>query len=433
MRSALLIALYSALWALCMPLLALSSRLRQGFFQRVIPSFQGPFDLWIQAASGGEAYLALELVNALTRQRTLSILVTTCTAQGLDILGGIAPAPGSRVQTAYLPFDLPAIMSRAVRRIRPSAVVLLETELWPGLLWACSRSAVPVIVVNGRMRAQSLHWYRHISGWLERIGPRRILAASEEYAQRFGRLFGNERVETMANIKFDRVRFAPAAPAEVGLAAVPSAAVPLDDVLGRDAQFVVLGSVRAEEEESVLGVIEALRERHPLAVIGLFPRHLHRVPSWERRLAAAQVPFSLRSTLAGCVADGYVVLWDRFGELASAYARCKAAFVGGSLAPLGGQNFLEPLAFGVAPCIGPHWDNFSWIGREILSQGLVREVDNTGDLVHCLGRQLEAGLDRQTVRAMAEAYVGSRRGGTETACRAVLQELDDPGRPTFST
>jgi 3-deoxy-D-manno-octulosonic-acid transferase len=422
MRSALLIAIYSALWALCLPLLALSSRLRQGFLQRLRPSIKGPFDIWIQAASGGEAYLALELVNALTRQRTLSILVTTCTAQGLDILGGIDPAPGSRVQTAYLPFDLPAIMSRAVGSIRPSAVVLLETELWPGLLWACSRSAVPVILVNGRMRAQSLQWYRHISGWLKRIGPRRILAASEDYTQRFGQLFGNERVETMANIKFDRVRFAQAAPEEA----------PLNDVLGENAHFVALGSVRAEEEESVLGVIEALREGHPQAVIGLFPRHLHRVPSWERRLTKAQIPYRLRSSLVGRVADGYVVLWDRFGELASAYARCKAAFVGGSLAPLGGQNFLEPLTFGVAPCIGPHWDNFSWIGREVLSQGLVREVDNKDDLVHCLGRQLEAGLDRQSVRARAEAYVGSRRGGTETACRAVLQELDNPGRPTFS-
>jgi 3-deoxy-D-manno-octulosonic-acid transferase len=218
----------------------------------------------------------------------------------------------------------------------------------------------------------------------------------------------------MNNIKFDRMS-----------ASLPSAMESeLALLLPPDTPFLVLGSVREEEEPMILEVIKGVRQLHPRIVIGLFPRHLHRVPNWSRLLKDSGISFLLRSALAGPVTGGYVVCWDRFGELGQAYGLCKAAFVGGTLAPLGGQNFLEPLTHGIVPCIGPHWDNFSWIGRDIVQSGLVREVDNPDELVHCLGQRLDGPDDRESVRSRAQAYFAERGGGTETACRAILDFLD---------
>jgi 3-deoxy-D-manno-octulosonic-acid transferase len=416
MPSALFLSLYLLLWVVALPFLYFSARLRQGFSQRLLPRASGPFDIWIQAASGGESYLAVELINSLSSRRNLSILVTTCTAQGMEILQGITPARGTTVEIAFFPFDLPPLISLAIKRVRPALVVLLETELWPGLLWACRRRKVPVLLVNGRMREKSLRGYRKIRPWLTRMAPHRILAVSEEYRERFSELFDTP-AGLMGNIKFDRM------PVTVSLGRDNE----LSRLITPDTPFLVLGSVREEEEEQLLEVIKGLRARHPRIVIGLFPRHLHRIPSWKRLLKESGVSFLLRSALAGPISGGYVVCWDRFGELAQAYGLCRAAFVGGTLAPLGGQNFLEPLIHGVVPCIGAHWDNFSWIGREIIHMGLVREVDNPDELVHCLGQQLEGDADRQCILARAEDYIRSRRGGTDTACQAILHELDGMG------
>jgi 3-deoxy-D-manno-octulosonic-acid transferase len=245
------------------------------------------------------------------------------------------------------------------------------------------------------------------------MAPERILAVSEEYRNRFSQLFDTP-VELMGNIKFDRM------PAAASSAQGNELAM----LLPPDIPFLVLGSIREEEERDVLHVIKGLRRHHPEIVIGLFPRHLHRISSWTQLLKSAGISFLMRSALAGPVTGGYVVCWDRFGELAHAYGLCRTAFVGGTLAPVGGQNFLEPLTHGIVPCIGPHWDNFSWIGRDIVDSGLVREVDNPEELVHCLVQLLDGPEDRESVRSRAQEYITERRGGTETACRAILSRLD---------
>jgi len=119
------------------------------------------------------------------------------------------------------------------------------------------------------------------------------------------------------------------------------------------------------------------------------------------------------------VAPGTVILWDTFGELSAAYGAARAAFVGGSLKPCGGQNFLEALAQGVFPSIGPYWDNFRWVGEEVVTQGLVRRVRDRRELTAVLLEDLQHPKPRSLVRQRLDAYVAGRRGGTFAACRAV--------------
>lgn len=416
------LGLYGLAWALTLPALKKNPRLAEGWEQRVLAT--GPLpraDLWVQAASGGEAYLAWELLRHLPailpedfpRPR---VLVTTFTSQGLGVLERAREAlcPALDLLPAYVPFDRPGLMRRALRDVSPRAVVLLETELWPGLLAACREQNVPALVLNARMTDKSLKGYTRLP-WLWRpLAPRRVLAVSGPDAGRFARVFPQAEVGVMSNIKFDRLRFDAETPEPEFARLLP-----------RSSPFVVLGSVRKEEEPGILEMVKGLLAAHPDLVVGLFPRHVRRVCVWERLLAEAGVPFVLRSEAGGekPVRPGSVLLWDVFGELGAAFSLARAAFLGGSLAPLGGQNFLEPLAFGVVAVTGPSWSNFAWVGEEVFSTGLVRRARDWRGALDELCALLRETPERSSVRACAEAWAAPRRGGALAACQAVAECL----------
>jgi 3-deoxy-D-manno-octulosonic-acid transferase len=186
-----------------------------------------------------------------------------------------------------------------------------------------------------------------------------------------------------------------------------------------------MGSVRKDEEKDVLNVLVPVAKALPETISAIFPRHMQRIPAWKRSLDRAGSRWFLRSEITGPVPAGSVILWDVFGELSSAYAVAQAAFVGGTLRPLGGQNFLEPLGQGVVPCIGPYWEHFAWVGEDIVARGLVSQVANHRQLTDCLVRNLRKPLPRAEVLEMARDYVNIRRGGTETACRTIKEFLSE--------
>lgn len=421
-------SLYDAAYYLAVPFMRFSKRLRPGFKMRKVPPYWGTevshHDIWLHAASGGEAYLAWEIVKECSRKDGIkTILATTCTDQGLEVLRRIEEwclrnAPKLSFAPTYFPFDAPSLMHKALLQARPRLVVLLETELWPGLLATCAHDGVPLAVINGRLSTRSMARYLPFRRLFRSAAPSAILAVSEEHQRRYDALFGNHNVRggirIMPNIKFDR--FTPGA-------APPFVDSPLATVFKPGTSLCVFGSIRRDEQKEVTKAITVLREQRPKTCIALFPRHLHHVKDWARHLDAADIPWILRSTIHEPVSPGALVLWDKFGELQAAYGMARAAFVGGSLAPLGGQNFLEPLAEGVVPCIGPHWKNFSWVGKEIVEQDLVRIVKNGEEL----GRELVAYLQRPQqqlrVKERFQSYLEQRKGGTRIACEAIQKLL----------
>jgi 3-deoxy-D-manno-octulosonic-acid transferase len=407
---------YDALWRLALPLLRGSARLREGFAQRTLAAAPpGPAELWIQAASVGEAYLAGELVGRLFESCRPRTLLTTGTAQGRAILEAARRRAAAGAACRLFPFDRPALMCGAVRRIAPRLLVLIEAELWPGLMYACRRHGVRVLIVNGRLTAKSLRRYRLWPGFWRALRPEAVLAVSPEDAARFDRLFGPGVAGVMPNMKFDRL--APAGPAP------DPAAEALRPLLPEAAPFIVIGSVRRGEEAAVARMLSELRAGAPAAAIGLFPRHLHRVPAWSRRLERMGLPWVRRSGCTRAAAPGGVILWDAVGELAAAYRLASAAFVGGSLAPHGGQNFLEALAAGIRPVIGPSWENFSWVGRGIVSEGLLRTARDGGEAARLLLAELRQAPPKEEVRRRFAAYVSTRRGGVRIASERVAAML----------
>lgn len=447
---------YGLAWAAARPFLRRHKRLQEGFSWRLVPEdWSGPAtrtgegdteqiryaetDIWLQAASGGEAYLVWELIERLAAQREaegnpgpLRVLATTWTRQGLEILQGMsikthAAHPWLTVRATFFPLDAPGVMGRALEQARPRVVGLLETELWPGLLMACEKRHIPVVVLNARMTEKSLRNYLRLDAvepdiWKD-MAPARVCAVSQADAARFARLFGEDRVETAPNIKFDR---AVSAPDAVEAPEALRALLP-ENHAGRT---VLLASVREQEEKAALSIIRALRTADASAVI-VAPRHMHRVKPWLARLKEAGLPAVLRSRQEGPAPADAVILWDAFGELGQLYRLADAVFVGGSLAPLGGQNFLEALARGKIPCCGPYLDNFAWAleasapdaADSLETLGLLRRGPDADAVAAILRQQLASPEDAEAVRERFHAWLAPRLGGTDQCARALLDRL----------
>ncbi len=412
--------LYNMGWSLAIPALRMNHRLAEGFEQRTLKHKMPPTaDLWIQAASAGESYLAWEILKTLRPTRPVRVMLTSNTSQGMEILNRAIDdiTPNDRDLTAYavyFPFDKPTIMDTAVRSISPKIMILLESEIWPGLLAALKKYGSKTVIINGRITTTSLTRYLAWPSLWRDFRPDKILAVSGKDAKRFAQLFGREDVEVMPNMKFDRI-----SPTN----AVSCTKNPLESILRPGMPLLVLGSVRREEEPVVEKLIVDIHRRLPETNIGLFPRHMHRINYWERALHRLDIPWVLRSKTHEQVPYGTLILWDTFGELTFAYGLSKAAFVGGSLAPLGGQNFLEALTCGVVPVIGPSWENFAWVGPEVVEQGLVRSGTNWKEVADILVETMKRPPSYEKVRAEALKYLKAHQGGTEKACRLIMELL----------
>ncbi|MGB9498573.1 MAG: 3-deoxy-D-manno-octulosonic acid transferase [Dissulfuribacterales bacterium] len=410
---------YDFIWRLCIPLLRFNSRLKDGYDSRCSGNNLKPADIWIQAASAGEAYLAWSLLENLRPVQPVNILVTTNTRQGLDIIKKAIDAivPDNHHITAdcaFVPFDRPAIMESAVYKINPKMMILLETEIWPGLLFALKKLDRKIIIINGRLTPKNLGRYMLWPSFWQALRPDKILAISEADANRFAALFGQKTVQTMHNIKFDRLN-----------TMVENKENPLKSFLPPASPVLILGSVRKEEEDQIINIITDIFLKCPETIIGLFPRHMHRISYWEHTLNRMNVRWKLRSALTEKpVENGTIILWDTFGELNLAYALAKAVFVGGSLAPLGGQNFLEPMIYGITPVIGPFWENFAWVGADIFKQGLAIKANNWQSVTSELVNQLQDSRPGEELQEAAIRYITDRKGGTAQACGMIMKELE---------
>ncbi len=365
----------------------------------------------------GEAFLTWEIIKKLKPAKPTRVLLTTYTSQGMEILEkarseAMQQAGNLTIHTAYFPFDHPTLMTKAVAAIRPQVMLLLESELWPGLLQACKQQQVKVLVANGRMTARSLARYRIWPTLWRHLRPDRILAISTDDASRFATLFGKDRVETMPNIKFDRIS---------NQGAPTATDNPLTHLFPADgtSSLIVLGSIRQEEAADTIKLICTIREKNRQVIIALFPRHMHRIKNWKKILEGLKCPWQLRSRATRPVGHGTIILWDTMGEMLSAYQLANTAFIGGSLAPMGGQNFLEPLTCGLKPVIGPYWSDFSWIGQEIIDQRLVFQAKDWQEAAEILLRNSAEPPQREQTRLQVLDYVKNHCGGTVQTCSTI--------------
>lgn len=356
--------------------------------------------LWLHAVSVGEVNAAVPLVNALRRGRPdLRLLVTTITPTGSERVRALW---GDDVDHVYLPYDLPGAVGRFLAHHRPHAALIMETELWPNLLFGCRDRGIPTYIVNARLSERSLRGYRVLAPLVARaLRTVRVVAAqSMADAVRFARLGalpGN--VFDTGNLKFD--------------VSVPDS---LDAFADECRQCCgprlvwIAASTHADEEAAIIGIHRQLRARFPGLLLLWAPRHPERFRNVAEHARVAGWRVSTRSRGRWPQADDAVFVVDTLGELLSFYACADVAFVGGSLQAIGGHNLLEPAAAGTPIVTGPHLHNFTDIARRLEAVAALR----IGADAEAVATALAALLDDAEARAaMAQAghqLVESGRG-----------------------
>jgi 3-deoxy-D-manno-octulosonic-acid transferase len=373
--------------------------------------------IWLHGVSVGEVQLLATLAVELTRQaeaegRRIECVISSATTTGLEVAGRrFGPD-----RTFPCPLDFTWAVGRVFDRVRPAALVLGELELWPNLLAAAARRGIPVIVANARMSERSADGYARIRPLAHRMLGRVtvVSARSQADADRFEAL-GAACVRVAGSMKFDGVRGDRDA-AEVrrlrSLAGFAS-----DDVV------FLAGSTQAPEERLAAEAFLTVRGRHPEVRLVIVPRHVERTAEVAATLDALGLRWQARSRLE---ADGVdpaarVLLVDTTGELGAWWGTATIAFVGGSLdGSRGGQNMLEPAAYGAAVCFGPHTRNFRDEVALLLSADAAVVVADgpalTAFVAHCLAQPPSA----EALGHRAAALVARERGATAATARVVL-------------
>lgn len=413
----LLILVTSPLWlAYLLWRIVVRGKSREGWSQRLgaLPtSPPGRRVIWVHAVSVGEVIAALPLLQALRQELgTVHLLLTTLTPTGNTTarqhLGTLVDAVG------YVPIDLPFAVHRALRRVRPDALVVMETELWPNLLMLASRRGARVVIANGRISDKSLPVYRRFRPFFQRVlrSVDAICAQSDEDARRFCAIGAPpDRVQVTGNTKFDQ--------AAVGAQEVEAAALRQELGLPPDAPVMVVGSSRAPEEEQLIALAyRQLRERFPHLCLVWAPRHVERAEEVAQTLRAQGFTPWMRTHGTPPAPQEQIVL-DTFGELGRVYAVGDVAIIGGSFVPLGGQNLLQPLAHGKPVVHGPYMHNFRDVANLAQQVGVAWTAGSVDELVECVARLLQDAPLRAEVAARARELVLQQQG----AARRIVEVI----------
>ncbi len=380
-----------------------------------------PTPVWVHAVSVGEVNAAAPLINALlARDPARRVLVTTITPTGSERVRALW---GSRVEHVYLPYDLSGAVRRFLAHFRPAVGLIVETELWPNLLFCCRDAGIPVAIVNARLSARSLRGYRVLRPLVGRalrtVG--KVATQSSDDGRRFVKLGAlRERVFDTGNLKFDIA---------IGESAVAALAAEFTARAGTRPVWIA-ASTHPGEEAIVIDLHRRLRARWPDLLLVWAPRHPERFRGAAQLAVEAGWRVATRAMTTWPDAGDDVFVLDTLGELGAFFACADVAFVGGSLQDIGGHNLLEPAAVGVPVVTGPHLQNFTDIARQLGKAGALR-IGADADAVHTHLAELLG--DAGARASMAEAgreLVAAGRGALQRTLALIEADLPAPQTTT---
>jgi 3-deoxy-D-manno-octulosonic-acid transferase len=378
----------------------------------VIASNDHPI-VWLHCVSVGETEAARPLIHALSERFPSSRLVISTTT-----LTGQAFARKSFNDQAtaifYFPLDWAWVVRRALKALRPSAVLIMETELWPRLLHECHRRKIPVALVNGRISEKSFHGYRMLGPFVRRVVNDLTLALmqTETDAERLSQLgFPAERIHVLGNLKFD------SADSRVNEKLTNE----LRDRYGFDGRLALIAAASTHEPEDriVIDAFKNLRRSHAARLL-IAPRHPERFEAVASLLQDSGLSWARRSEPANeRNRNCDVLLLDSIGELRAVYPLSDIVFVGGSIVPKGGQNMIEPAASGACVIAGAYTTNFAAIAKAFREHDAIIQLpavsvdEATAALTSAFDELMSNNKRREEIAARAIAVCERNRGATE--------------------
>lgn len=405
----------------------ITSRFRKGLAQRL--GFYGvvknelvtEHSIWIQAASVGEVVAALPVIELLRKEYPDEKIIITCqTASGRVVA---RKKLAGQAVVILSPLDLDCLIKNLIRLIRPRILILIETEIWPGMIMTARNNRIPVVIVNGRISEGSFRGYRKfiflvrpLLQMIDAFGMR-----SENDATRIRHLGAPaERVTVTGNIKFDN---------QAGPEISSDEKKEIRDALGlKDTDLLLIGGSTYEGEDQILhNVYRQLLPYFPDLKLLLAPRHLERINRIEAFLHSREEEYSRYAVLtrqSGQRKKTGVVILDVLGVLSNLYALATVAFIGRSLRGIGGQNPIEPALIGCPVVFGPHMENFQEIADNLIKAGGAVKIVNEIELKQKLSGLLSNPEERQRMGERAQRAIVDLRGASQRNLKLIISKIN---------
>lgn len=374
--------------------------------------------IWIQAVSVGELAVAMSFMEEVRRRRpSVRFVVTTNTSTGHLLARKKIQAPDVAL---YFPMDVPWVIMRVLRRIRPAAIVLVENEMWPNLIRHARRQGIPAIMINGRISEHSFRGYQKIRFITRRLLPQIHWFCVQSAADR-ERLLAlgapAERVEVTGSAKYDIGPTPPTAEVRARTVLRKLGVEPGDPVL-------LGGSTWDGEEDVLLDLAAEAKPAYPALMLVLVPRHAERraevLADIQKRGLSVVQRSRYPDSAAPLATRPDVLLVDTTGELRGFYAAADVVFVGKSLTQTGGQNPIEPARDGKPIVVGPHMENFPAIAQDFLDARAWAQARDAGELKAIILKLLGDGAERARLGQAAAELVARRAGATRYMADRVL-------------
>lgn len=398
---------------------------RLGFYSRKVMDRIGaaPADgrIWIHAVSLGEVRIALDMMKEIRRQdpsKSFIISVLTQTAWESAQEAMLTSAGPSDVLTFY-PLDMAFSVRRAIKYLKPSAIIVVETEIWPNFIRSVSDSDIPFFLINARLSESSVRGYAHLGFLFRNVFKRisHVYAQSVMDADRFKRVgVPEDSISVSSSFKF----------------CIPKHNWNKEDELRAwtgDGPMLLGGSIWPGEDLVLLKAYIRLKPVIPELKLVLVPRHSNTAPAIERHVRKFGLTCCRRSQDRQPKQGTSVYICDTSGELSSLYRLASAVFVGKTLCKHGGQNMIEPCALGKPVVVGPYTENFSQVMQDLLSEDALVQVPeaDTSEMEDAVSNAISRFLtDPDFASAYghrAEAAVEKRIGSLEACASDILERL----------
>lgn len=366
--------------------------------------------------SVGEAIAASNLIREFhSANPELPICITCTTPTGSNL---IQSKLGDIASHCYLPFDIPIFLHLFFVRMKPKAVFILETEIWPNLNYQCNRKNIALVLINARLSKKSMLGYRKIKMLAKPAINRftQVLCQSEADASNFRALgLPDEKSQIMGNLKFD-------IHADKSLNENASR-VHTNVLMGRTCW--IAASTHPGEDEPILIAHKKLQESLPNLVLILVPRHPQRADELSRLCRNHSLNFVLRTEEKPLKENDQVFILDTIGELMCFYAMSEVCFIGGSLIEHGGHNPLEPALLKKPVVSGPHVHNFKKVFEDLHTEDAVMTVRNSEQLSKSIQQLIENKEDAERLGDRAFDYLNKHRGATKKALVVLNETVAD--------